>query len=47
MITMLCILDYNNYSNEQLYNLSQKISDGEHNASFDKDYNLSYTDVYD
>ena len=35
------------YSNEQLYNLSQKIIDGERNAFFGEAYNLSYTDVYD
>lgn len=35
------------YSNEQLYNLSQKIINGEPNALFGQAYNLSYTDVYD
>ena len=35
------------YTNEQLYNLSQKIISGERNAFFGEAYNLSYTDVYD
>lgn len=35
------------YSNEQLYNLSQRIVNGERNAFFGEAYNLSYTDVYD
>lgn len=35
------------YTNEQLYNLSQKIINGEPNALFGQAYNLSYTDVYD
>ena len=35
------------YSNEQLYNLSQKIISGDKNAFFGEAYNLSYTDVYD
>ena len=35
------------YSNEQLYNLSQRIINGEKNAFFGEAYNLSYTDVYD
>ena len=35
------------YSNEQLYNLSQKIVNGEPNALFREAYNLSYTDVFD
>ena len=35
------------YSNEQLYNLSQKIINGDRNAFFGEAYNLSYTDVYD
>ena len=35
------------YSNEQLYNLSQKIINGEKNAFFGEAYNLSYTDIYD
>lgn len=35
------------YSNEQLYNLSQKIINGDRNAFFREAYNLSYTDVYD
>lgn len=34
-------------SNEQLYNLSQKIIAGDKNAFFGDAYNLSYTDVYD
>ena len=35
------------YTNEQLYNLSQRIINGEKNAMFGEAYNLSYTDVYD
>lgn len=35
------------YSNEQLYNLSQKIINGDRNAFFREAYNISYTDVYD
>ena len=35
------------YSNEQIYNLSQRIINGEKNAFFGEAYNLSYTDIYD
>lgn len=35
------------YTNEQLYNLSQRIVNGNRNAFFGEAYNLSYTDVYD
>ena len=35
------------YTNEQLYNLSQKIISGDRKAFFGEAYNLSYTDVYD
>ena len=35
------------YTNEQLYNLSQRIINGEKNAFFGEAYNISYTDVYD
>lgn len=35
------------YTNEQLYNLSQRIVNGDKNAFFSEAYNLSYTDVYD
>lgn len=35
------------YSNEQLYELSQKIINGERGAFFGSAYNISYTDVYD
>ncbi len=35
------------YSNEELYNLSQKIINGERNAFFGEAYNVSYTDIYD
>ncbi len=35
------------YTNEQLYNLSQRIINGDKNAFFGEAYNLSYTDVYD
>lgn len=35
------------YDNEQLYNLSQKIINGDRGAFFGEAYNVSYTDVYD
>ena len=35
------------YTNEQLYNLSQKIVSGDKDAFFREAYNISYTDVYD
>ena len=35
------------YTNEQLYNLSQRIVKGEQNCFFGEAYNISYTDVYD
>ena len=35
------------YDNEQLYNLSSRIVNGDRNAMFGEAYNLSYTDVYD
>lgn len=35
------------YTNEQLYELSQKIVSGNRNAFFGEAYNVSYTDVYD
>lgn len=35
------------YTNEQLYNLSQRIIDGQKDAFFGEAYNISYTDVYD
>ena len=35
------------YSNEQLYNLSQKIVSGSKDAFFSEAYNLAYTDIYD
>ncbi len=35
------------YTNEQLFNLSQRIISGEKNAFFGEAYNLSYTDIYD
>ena len=35
------------YTNEQLYNLSQKIINGGRNCFFGEAYNVSYTDVYD
>lgn len=35
------------YSNEQLYNLSWRIINGDRNAFFGEAYNLSYTDIYD
>jgi hypothetical protein len=35
------------YNNEQLYNLSQRIINGDRNAFFNEAYNLSYTDIYD
>ena len=35
------------YTNEQLYNLSQKIIKGSANCFFGEAYNISYTDIYD
>lgn len=35
------------YTNEQLYDLSQRIISGDRNAFFGEAYNASYTDVYD
>lgn len=35
------------YSNEQLYDLSQRIINGDRKAFFGEAYNVSYTDVYD
>lgn len=35
------------YNNLQLYNLSQRIIDGDRDAFFGEAYNLSYTDIYD
>ena len=35
------------YDNEKLYNLSQKIVNGDRDAFFGEAYNVSYTDVYD
>ena len=35
------------YTNEQLYDLSQKIISGNRNVFFGEAYNISYTDVYD
>ena len=35
------------YDNLQIYNLSQRIINGEKNAFFGEAYNLSYTDIYD
>lgn len=39
-----CLLGY---TNEQIYDLSQRIISGEKNAMFGKAYNISYTDIYD
>ncbi|MBP5596580.1 MAG: hypothetical protein J6Y02_14435 [Pseudobutyrivibrio sp.] len=36
-----------NYSNEELFKLSQKIIEGSKNCMFGEAYNLSYADVYD
>ena len=38
---------YIGYSNQQLYELSQRIINGSRNAMFGEAYNISYTDVYD
>lgn len=38
---------YLGYSNEQLYNLSQRIVSGDSRAMFGEAYDISYTDVYD
>lgn len=35
------------FTNEQIYNLSQRIISGDRNAFFGPAYNLSYTDIYD
>ena len=35
------------YSNDGIYNLSQKIINGDRDAFFSEAYNVSYTDVYD
>lgn len=35
------------YTNEQLFNLSQRIVNGSFNAMFGEAYNLSYADIYD
>lgn len=35
------------YTNEQLYDLSQRIVNGDRKAFFSEAYNVSYTDVYD
>ena len=35
------------YTNEQLFNISQKIINGSKDAFFGEAYNLSYTDIYD
>ena len=35
------------YNNMQLYNLSQRIINGDKNAMFGEAYNVSYTDIYD
>lgn len=35
------------YNNERLYDLSQRIVNGDRNAFFGEAYNVSYTDVYD
>lgn len=35
------------YDNKQMFNLSQRIINGEKNAFFGEAYNLSYTDIYD
>ena len=38
---------YMNYSNEELYKLSQKIINNERSAMFGEAYNLSYADIYE
>ena len=38
---------YLGYTNQELYNLSQKLISGARNAMFGEAYNISYTDVYD
>lgn len=38
---------YLGYNNMELYNLSQRIVNGDRNAFFGEAYNVSYTDVYD
>lgn len=43
----ICYARYLGYSNEQLFNLSQKIINNSRNCLFGEAYNISYTDVYD
>ena len=38
---------YLGYTNEQLYDLSQRIVSGNRGAMFSEAYNISYTDIYD
>lgn len=38
---------YLGYSNEELFNLSQRIIKGSPNSMFGEAYNISYTDIYD
>lgn len=38
---------YMGYSNQQLFELSQKMINGQQSAYFGEAYNLSYTDIYD
>lgn len=38
---------YLGYTNQEIYDLSQKIVNGDRNAMFGEAYNISYTDVYD
>lgn len=38
---------YLGYTNEQLFDLSQRIISGSRNAMFGEAYNISYTDIYD
>jgi len=38
---------YMGYDNQELYELSQKIINGNHTAMFGEAYNLSYADIYD
>lgn len=44
---MLYAWGYLNYDNQQLYNLSKKIVNGDRSVMFGNAYSISYTDIYD
>ncbi len=43
----ICYARMMGYNNKQLYDLSQKIIEGDRNAKFSEAFNLSFTDIYD